>query len=482
MPRNAKIVLFGGLVLSTILRAFILTEDHGIYWADEIYQSVEQAHVRVFGFGETPWEFRDGVRNLTFVVMLEYALRGWVAIAGDDAAGYIKFFRWFFTSISLVTALGVYRLGRAAGASATGAAWAAVAYANCGLVLYFGHRAMAECVSAAPLVWGVYFTLRSKRSLWSAFLGGLLISLAVLLRLQNGLIPVLLLSYLVMRGNYRTAVVTGIALLIGAFVYGLTDKLAWGHLPTAKWGGWFHSAVAYVEFNVIQDRASQWGRLPAKYYPEILIHTLPALLLLMFASVLRGPSFSFFVFVFYVLSHSFVPHKELRFILPAFPFLFAELARDRHPWLRPRGWHGLVAVAIVLTLAIAPTYTIEQLGMPYQPERLASAWKRQSCTQKLLARVGARADICGVHVPDASGWDLGAFFYLHNHVPLIGKDHPCGVRRAFNYEIRTSTSFRSGGTVVATEGDCVLVRIGDQTTCPEADQCLPAPPPPQWME
>ena len=40
----------------------MLTDD-GIYWPDEIHQSLEPAHRLVFGYGLIAWEFSDGARN-----------------------------------------------------------------------------------------------------------------------------------------------------------------------------------------------------------------------------------------------------------------------------------------------------------------------------------------------------------------------------------------------------------------------------------
>ena len=54
-----------GLVLlgASALRLWLAFDDHSIYWPDEIYQSLEQAHRLAFGSGFIPWEFRDGARN-----------------------------------------------------------------------------------------------------------------------------------------------------------------------------------------------------------------------------------------------------------------------------------------------------------------------------------------------------------------------------------------------------------------------------------
>ena len=47
------------------MRLWLAFHDDGIYWPDEIYQSLEPAHRVVVGFGMLPWEFAEGARNWT---------------------------------------------------------------------------------------------------------------------------------------------------------------------------------------------------------------------------------------------------------------------------------------------------------------------------------------------------------------------------------------------------------------------------------
>ncbi|HZA50383.1 MAG TPA: hypothetical protein VE549_06560, partial [Myxococcaceae bacterium] len=51
------LVLAFALVAGFLLRAVLGVPDDGIYWPDEIYQSLEPAHRVVFGYGLVAWEF-----------------------------------------------------------------------------------------------------------------------------------------------------------------------------------------------------------------------------------------------------------------------------------------------------------------------------------------------------------------------------------------------------------------------------------------
>src|SRR3954447_8881518 len=59
-PYLARGLLLGALALGATLRVYLALTDDGLYWPDEIYQSLEPAHRLVFGYGLVAWEFIDG--------------------------------------------------------------------------------------------------------------------------------------------------------------------------------------------------------------------------------------------------------------------------------------------------------------------------------------------------------------------------------------------------------------------------------------
>src|SRR5262245_58250067 len=68
--------------VALLARLWVAWTDQGIIWPDEIYQSLEQAHRLVFGYGFVPWEFRDGARSWFFPVILGGLLKAgsWMGI------------------------------------------------------------------------------------------------------------------------------------------------------------------------------------------------------------------------------------------------------------------------------------------------------------------------------------------------------------------------------------------------------------------
>src|SRR6185312_5525190 len=54
------------LLAAAVPRVVLAVDDQGIFWPDEIFQSLEQAHRVVFGYGFIPWEFQQGARSWLF--------------------------------------------------------------------------------------------------------------------------------------------------------------------------------------------------------------------------------------------------------------------------------------------------------------------------------------------------------------------------------------------------------------------------------
>jgi hypothetical protein len=52
LPSASSVILIGSLAVGSAARASLALHDHGIFWGDEIHQSIEPAHRAVFGYGK----------------------------------------------------------------------------------------------------------------------------------------------------------------------------------------------------------------------------------------------------------------------------------------------------------------------------------------------------------------------------------------------------------------------------------------------
>ena len=93
--RRALAVLGASLALGAAYRLYVAFTDDGIFWPDEIYQSLEPAHRLVFGYGLVPWEFIEGARNWTLPGFIAALLKFSAVLGLNDPRQYLSSFAWF---------------------------------------------------------------------------------------------------------------------------------------------------------------------------------------------------------------------------------------------------------------------------------------------------------------------------------------------------------------------------------------------------
>lgn len=458
-------ILWGSAVVGFVLKARIAATDDGINWPDEIYQSFEPAHRLVFGHGLVAWEYLEGAR--TWAVPGFVAVWLWLCklVHAEDPATYITVVKVVFAALSTGAALGVDRLARSLGAQPLEAAVAAALWNLCGLSLYFAPRAMSENLAAVLVVWGLAFLLRPDGRRRERIIGASLLGLATIARLQVGVIcfVVALISFW-SRDQRKWVPREGLEVLITltawALVLGTWDALAWHQLPTAKAGGFFHSAVVYYRFNIVENRGAGWGTAPWTYFFEVLFRAMPwvsgALGVGLLLSIRRAWPVVAAVVVFLLL-HLFVSHKELRFILPVLPLLCALVAVGMASWSERNKVLalGVVGAALALSTLTHRALTMGDVGSyPERPQ--SSAWDDFGPVNRLMLAASRQSDLCGLRIDAAHLAWTGGITYLHRNAPLYmpGTSPQPGY---FNYAIARPGS---GLPVVASEGPWELVRLG----------------------
>ncbi|HKT16620.1 MAG TPA: glycosyltransferase family 39 protein, partial [Stellaceae bacterium] len=284
---------------------------------DELFQSLEQAHRLVFGYGEIPWEFHLGARSW----LLPGALAGFMWLGdrvADTPALYLGAAHLALAALAATSMLCAFFWGRRWFGS-----WGGLVAASLPALwpdaVYFGARSLSECVAAPLLVAALYLlddeVKRPTNGRRCA--GGLLLGFSAVLRLQ--LAPVLALALvwrLVEDWRRRMSLkaefpfLIGIALALGAA--GLIDAVTWRY-P-------FQSLWLNFTYNAFNGAADSFGTAPWSYYLTGLIAqwrwSFPALVLLALLGGwrLKLPLAAAIVIL---IAHSLVPHKEYRFIYPA---------------------------------------------------------------------------------------------------------------------------------------------------------------------
>lgn len=457
------------------LRFWLSFNDDGIFWPDEITQSLEPAHRLVFGYGFIPRDFVEGIRNWTFPALCAALLKLATLFGLSEPRGYLGLVRVVFSIVGLATAYATFRLARSYDTSTLAAACGAALFALAAPFIYFAPRAMSEAPSALLVALGFALALRRPARRWESLVGTSLLGLAVLIRLQNGVFCLGLLGILAARRQWHTVVRAGLVLIAWTIVYGLIDWLTWGV--------WFHSATAYVRYNIVEFQSNPWVG-PLEFYARGAWTSMRwsgvVMALLSLLAIGRAPGI-FLTAMTYAFLHSAIEHKEFRFILPAAP-LFCALAGigldcTRHHGGRIAG--SVCAVALLGTAVISAVgfrnLTFGDLGEFRRIKPSASAYDESGPVNRLLLAAYEQPDLCGlkIEVEEVQLVWTGGYTYLHRAVPFYPSFGPRRESGHFNYVIYATRFSRPG--VVARESNLVLQRL-DRGEClldPNYDWRLP---------
>jgi hypothetical protein len=159
---------------------------------------------------------------------------------------------------------------------------------------------------------------------------GVLLSLAVCLRVVNGALVLLPVVWLAARRRWRDlAIVAGVA-LVPVALFGIVDRLTWGHF--------FGSFIAFIKFNIIEGKAAQFGTEGAAWYLAGIWARLPIGLAILVLPAIWGlrATWPFVVSAAGLLAYiSTQPHKEERFAYLFWPLLLIAAGTVLGCWLFP---------------------------------------------------------------------------------------------------------------------------------------------------
>ncbi len=450
------------------LRIGLAMGSPNIFFPDEIFQTLEPAHRLVFGYGVISWEWRLGIRSWVFPTFLAGVMRA-TAWMGAASSRYVVGTAVVLSLISLVTIW----FGYAWAKRASGMPAAIIAALACSFFfgfVYFAPKALYEVVAAHVLLPGLYLGVYGEKlgERKRLFLAGFLCALAACLRMQ--LLPALLfamISFCYPRWRTRIPAVAAGA-TVPVLLFGAVDWMTWSY----PW----QSFILYYKENVVSGPGKELTLVqPWYWYALVLLVLLGPTVLLLFHGARRSPFLAIFCAIV-VVSHSVIPHKEIRFIYPILApaitlaalgivDLLHEIRRGMRFLENPR-W--VVAISVVFFFASSALLAAK-----------CADWYKTRWGVGAFDRLSRDSEVCGVGIYRAIWWESGGYTHLHRDVPIIplqsagqlAKDAP-----AINALIAPADSpgLPSGfGQTQCWEGVCLYERPGTCTP-PPADEELNA--------
>ena len=411
----------GVVAVAWLLRVSLALRYPNIFWPDEIFQSLEQAHRLAFGVGIVPWEFRDGTRSWIFPALLAAVMKV-SAPLGVGSSGYMTGTIAVLGAVSLAPALVAFHWARRLSTD-----WLAVFAAVLPLfwfdLVYFSTKAFSEVLAGHVLVAAVYFlAIGDTRNRW--ILGGALLSAAISLRLH--LAPTIVLGCFVAVRHGRKAL--GWSALGAAVI-----MLAAGLVDWLTWGAPFASYVRNFHVNVVQAKAELWGTAPPGQYLEWwrLIwswSSIPFLGALLYG-LHRLPSLAWTALV--VLgAHSVIGHKEYRFVYPFVVLLctlsgvagavaLANLTRGFAAWKKHLATAAATMLILIASFVSATRFDSSKTQNTLGGGAQQSHWRRFSGSVAAFRYLSTVTDMCGVTLLHLPWYVSGGYTWLHQEVPLF---------------------------------------------------------------
>ncbi len=372
--------------------------------ADELYQYLETPFRALHGYGFRVWEFDRGTRNWLLPGCILGILRACEAMRVSDPLQQLLAVR---LAEKLLFLWGLWNLVRACDLLAgRRAAWlCALSVGLLPLLVLATSHPLSEPFSMSLVMLATLPAARFTRQplLRHLALCGALLGLATVVRLQTGvLIPAFAAFALAQPGPRLRA----LALLGGA---GVTLALG-GLLDLWTYGEFAHSAIANLNAHFENGAAlqTQMGTQPATFYAtEALRHLGPLALLLLAAALWtfwrQGADLFALPALVLLGVHAAVPHKELRFLLPALPLLLAALCLAVDEFWRRR-W--LPVGAALLWLASA------------QPSWRALGTAPSTGTIQAARFLSAKAELRDWCTVGTGCFGGAGYFFLRRDVPF----------------------------------------------------------------
>lgn len=310
---------------------------------DEVHQWVEPAWRWVHGYGYVAHEWHAGMRNVLGPGLLAAALALFEALHLRGPALALGALRVATALASLQALRGLHAcLLRASSAASAELAVALLACSAPFANLAF--RPMGESLSAmaAMMALGAYGVAPLRMGAW--------LGAAFVLRYPSGLLMAAPAVALLLRRDRPALARAALGLALPVAALGVADRLAWGHA--------FHSVRAYLQFNLVEDRARlDFGARPWWFYLACLPLFVPAgAWLALRALDRRRLGLAGAMAAVYLVGMSAVAHKEFRFALVAVPLVTAALVGAAREWTPVARRAALAMTAAQSAVALAALY------------------------------------------------------------------------------------------------------------------------------
>ncbi|MCX7115220.1 MAG: hypothetical protein NTW08_04880 [Gammaproteobacteria bacterium] len=395
------------------VRIIFALHTENIHHPDEVFQYLEQAHRLVFGYGFIPWEYRFGTRSWLIPFFISGPLYLCKILHLDEPFIYIPVVKSVFCLVSTSLIFSSYVIGRNLVSEKAGRL-AALFCCFWYELLYFSFRPLADVFSAYFLI-AALACLVVRPEHRRPILFGFLSAVTLAMRIQY--LPLVL--FLVMLAAFtwkKNQIIQSGVVFMGVLLLS-------GYIDYLTWGKWFVSYYNNILFNHIYGISSSiFLTQPALWYPEqLLIASSGIFMLCLLLSCFFFQKLWVLVasILILVITHSFLPHKEYRFIFAAIPLLLmitaAVISLYAERSAKTQRWRYGAAITVFFLVSVGGGLN----RLPYE-QRIYHFTPLYARENTLQAFDFMRADnkLAALFINSPEWWLTGGYYYLHRDVPV----------------------------------------------------------------
>ena len=398
------------ILLGSFIARIIHAMGYSVQHPDEIYQYLEPAHRLLYGYGAITWEWRDGIRSWLPAVIFAVPMKlgEWIA---PDTAAHIYAPRLMMAFWSLILVWAAWRSARRH-SPMHGLIAAVIAALWVEFIIYSAHP-LTELMATFCIIPALVLAGEDKVSRNKYIMIGFLLGLGVVFRPHYA--PAVGIGAIMIAGmNWRERWIPMIAGgLVAILISGAVD-IAFGQYPFE----WFFNNY---QRNVVDNVAARYGVSPFGAYFGFMAFMLSVPLLVILALLTRlgakGNALLITVALVNILVHSFIGHKEYRFIalsMTALVFVAAQatghLAQSASiKWPR---WPQWTIVIFLLALWLGASIWRTPIFLRY--DQLQTPMAAQA-----MDHYRNDPELCGFGMLGFYFSQHGGYSRLHRNVPII---------------------------------------------------------------
>ena len=396
------------VVIGMVLRVVAGSQSLGFVHPDEHQQYLEAANKIAYGYGVSFWEYERGIRHYLYPGALAILLKLLDGLGITSPVLQAQTIR-SLTGCAVFASIVGYSFGWLKQQRTVAAVTLIVLAALSPFFIFVGARTLSE-TAMIPFLMAMLYYLDRKPSA-AGFIAGMMFAV----RFQSALFVAPLFFAITVHRLAKDRSLAGLKTSAWPFaVCCAFSLLLVGFIDYCTWGHWFHSSLEYVRANVFEDVASSFGVSPWYQYSIWAIESMIESTFVIVPFVCIGawyrPRVAFAAAVF-VMAHSFIGHKEPRFLWPMVPvvFIFVAVGVERITTAFTARQTKWLTVGLAITLLASAKFQWD-----------ATDWHmgRTETSSLALAEVRVLEDVRGVALIGGDAHS-GNLFYLRRNLPYL---------------------------------------------------------------